>query len=308
MPGRGPAPGDTVPDHAPGRGAAMPHPGTAPGDTVPDHAPGGARAVLGRDRRRLAAGRLTALLDAVPGRRRLAVDGLTALLAVAGLILLIIGASPAPPPAPPQRPVVAADPASGTVAAPAGRAAAPVGSAAAPAGAGTPSPIASSAAPGPVVSRGLPPSAPARLQIPVIGVDTALMSLGLMPDGTVEVPPLRAGAPAGWYRNGKTPGEVGPAVILGHVDTARDGPAVFYRLRELRPGDTATVRRADGSTAVFVVERVVEVPKTDFPTEDVYGPVDHPALRLVTCGGTFDHARREYRGNILVYARLKTSD
>jgi sortase (surface protein transpeptidase) len=150
-------------------------------------------------------------------------------------------------------------------------------------------------------------SAPVRLVIPAIGVDTSLMSLGLKPDGTVEVPPLKAGAPAGWYRNLRTPGEVGPAVLLGHVDTAHDGPAVFYRLRELRPGDVASVARADGTVAVFVVERVVEVPKTDFPTDDVYGPVGYPALRLVTCGGTFDHVRHEYRGNILVYARLRVS-
>jgi hypothetical protein len=223
------------------------------------------------------------------GKQRLVVDGLTVLLAAGGLTLLVIGASPAPPP--PGRP-----------------AAAPVATVGSPAasGQGAPIPIASSAAPGPVVdTQGMGASAPVRLVIPAIGVDTSLMSLGLNPDGTVEVPPLKAGAPAGWYRNLRTPGEVGPAVMLGHVDTAHDGPAVFYRLRELRPGDVASVARADGTVAVFVVERVVEVPKTDFPTDDVYGPVGYPALRLVTCGGTFDHVRHEYRGNILVYARLR---
>ncbi|MFI5910816.1 class F sortase [Dactylosporangium sp. NPDC051541] len=213
-------------------------------------------------------------------RRRLLIDGLTGLLAAGGLTLLVVGASPAAPP--PQRP------------------------AAAPLPSFSPIPIASSAAPGPVPTRGLAASVPVRLAIPAIGLDTSLMSLGLNKDGTVEVPPVRTDAPAGWYRNLRTPGEVGPAVILGHVDTAHDGPAVFYRLRELRPGDPVTVRRADGSVAVFVVERVVEVPKSDFPTEDVYGPVNYPALRLVTCGGTFDHLRHTYKGNTLVYARLSS--
>ncbi|WP_433047484.1 class F sortase [Dactylosporangium sp. CS-033363] len=223
-------------------------------------------------------------------RRRIAIDGLTGLLAVGGLTLLVIGASPAPPP--PERPAAAA----------------PEPVASVPAASMSPIPIASSAAPAPKQeTHGLGASAPVRLAIPAIGVDTELMSLGLNGDGTVQVPPLKKGSPAGWYRNLRTPGEVGPAVILGHVDTAHDGPAVFYRLRELRPGDTASVRREDGSVAVFVVERVVEVPKNDFPTDDVYGPVDYPALRLVTCGGTFDRLKHEYRGNILVYARLERS-
>jgi hypothetical protein len=213
--------------------------------------------------------------------RRFAFDGFIALLAAGGLTQLVIGASPAAPPAPPQRPAAAA---------------------------GLSIRVPSFAGPSSARSAGLAPSVPVRLQIPVIGVDTSLMSLGLNADGTVQVPPLRADAPAGWYRNLRTPGEVGPAVILGHVDTAHDGPAVFFRLPELRPGDRVTVVRADGRAAVFGVERVVEVPKTDFPTDDVYGPVDYPALRLVTCGGAFDHTHHEYRGNILVYARLEPSD
>jgi sortase (surface protein transpeptidase) len=212
----------------------------------------------------------------------MALDALTAVLAVGGLVLLVIGAAPAPEPA--ARADLPAAPA------PTAPQSAPVSSAA------TPSPSRTAA--------GLGASVPVRLEIPAIGVDTPLMSLGLNADGTVAVPPLTAGAPAGWYRNLRTPGEVGPAVILGHVDTAHDGPAVFYRLKDLRAGDTATVRRADGTAAVFTVQRIVEVPKSDFPTDDVYGPVDFPALRLVTCGGTFDHLRHEYRGNILVYATL----
>jgi hypothetical protein len=143
-----------------------------------------------------------------------------------------------------------------------------------------------------------------RLDIPAIGVSTSLMALGLNADGTIAVPPLRRDAPAGWYRYLLTPGEIGPAVILGHVDTAQEGPAVFYRLRDLRPGAAVTVRRLDGSTAVFTVSQVAEYPKSAFPMDAVYGPLDHPALRLISCGGSFDPIRREYRGNVVAYATL----
>jgi hypothetical protein len=145
---------------------------------------------------------------------------------------------------------------------------------------------------------------PVHLDILKIGVHTGLIGLGRNPDGTVAVPPLTRHAPAGWYRELASPGEAGPAVILGHVDSARDGPAVFYRLGALRPGDAVSVRRADGGTAVFTVLSVAAYPKADFPTHAVYGPLDHPGLRLVTCGGDFDAARGSYRANIVVYAAL----
>jgi hypothetical protein len=93
-------------------------------------------------------------------------------------------------------------------------------------------------------------------------------------------------------------------VLLGHVDSAADGPAVFFRLGALRPGDPVSVRRADGTTVVFAVDRVAAYPKPAFPTRAVYGAVDHPGLRLVTCGGSFDHARGSYRGTVVVYATL----
>jgi LPXTG-site transpeptidase (sortase) family protein len=146
-------------------------------------------------------------------------------------------------------------------------------------------------------------SAPVRLEIPKIGVSTALMPLGLNPDHSLEVPPLSRAQEAGWYRFGPTPGARGAAVIAGHVDTTR-GPAVFYRLGKLRPGDVVRVERKDGRTATFRVDSVEAVPKTAFPTQKVYGRVGYPALRLITCGGSFDRASGHYTNNIIVYGHL----
>lgn len=144
-------------------------------------------------------------------------------------------------------------------------------------------------------------SRPVRLRIPAIGVDTDLMDLGLLGDGSLEVPPL--GFPAGWFTGAPTPGELGPAVIAGHVDWAgREG--VFYRLRDIVPGDEITVRREDGSVAVFRVDRTEIFPKDDFPTDRVFGDIDHAGLRLITCIGTFDRAARSYVDNIVVFADL----
>ena len=151
----------------------------------------------------------------------------------------------------------------------------------------------------------LPRSIPVRLDIPAIGVHTDLLRLGLNADGTVEVPPLDKQAPAGWYRHSVTPGEAGSAVILGHVDSARDGPAVFYRLGDLEPGDRISVRRADRSTVTFVVDTVRLTPKTDFPTDAVYGERASPVLHLVTCGGRFDRRRGTYRENLIVSASIR---
>jgi sortase (surface protein transpeptidase) len=119
----------------------------------------------------------------------------------------------------------------------------------------------------------------------------------------VAIPPLSRDAPAGWYQDSVTPGEDGPAVILGHVDSARSGPAVFYRLGSLRPGDQITVRRADGSTAAFTVTAAARYAKNHFPTADVYGRLPYPGLRLITCGGSFDRSRGSYRDNIVIFAR-----
>jgi hypothetical protein len=144
-------------------------------------------------------------------------------------------------------------------------------------------------------------SKPVRLEIPAIGVSTPLLRLGLEPDGAMEVP--GDFAPAGWFAEGPAPGQVGPSVIAGHVDS-KTGPAVFYRLRDLRPGDPVLVERADGARLLFLVERSRSYPKTTFPTRDVFGPVPAAELRLITCGGEFDRARGSYRDNLVVFARL----
>lgn len=151
----------------------------------------------------------------------------------------------------------------------------------------------------------LPRSVPERLDIPAIGVHTNLMRLGLNRDGTVEVPPLDNNAPAGWYRHSVTPGEIGSAVILGHVDSVRDGAAIFYRLGALEPGDRISVRRADRSAVTFVVDSVRLTPKTRFPTESVYGAAASPILHLVTCGGRFDRRHGSYRENLIVTASIR---
>jgi hypothetical protein len=143
-------------------------------------------------------------------------------------------------------------------------------------------------------------SSPVRLQITAIGVDSALMSLGLRADGSLQVPP--GGFPAGWYTGGPTPGERGPAVIAGHIDW--NGPGVFYRLQEVKPGDRVMVTRADGSKPVFRVTQVARYLKDQFPTKLVYGNIGHAGLRLITCGGTFNTQTGHYEENLVVYADL----
>jgi sortase (surface protein transpeptidase) len=145
---------------------------------------------------------------------------------------------------------------------------------------------------------------PVRIDIPSIGVSSALVRLGLNPDGTMQVPD-NFGV-AGWFTGGPAPGETGPAVIAGHVDSRR-GPAVFYRLSSLRTGDPIRILRADGSTVRFVADEVVRHPKRAFPTQVVFGPAPDPVLRLITCGGRFDRSRRSYDDNVIVTAHLAGS-
>jgi sortase (surface protein transpeptidase) len=142
----------------------------------------------------------------------------------------------------------------------------------------------------------LPP--PARVRIPAIGVDSGLETLGVDAAGALQGP-VDYGK-AGWFAGGVAPGELGPAVIAGHVDSA-GGPAVFYRLRDLKAGDVVEVARGD-QWVKFRVIASERYPKNQFPTERVYRPTPVPELRLITCGGTFDRSRRSYEDNIVVYA------
>ncbi len=140
---------------------------------------------------------------------------------------------------------------------------------------------------------------PVRIVIPAIGVDAPVIPLGLDRAGALEVP--RRFSDTGWWTGGSRPGERGPAVIAGHVDS-HTGPAAFFRLRDLRHGAAITVERADGSRVRFHVQRSARYPKTRFPTAEVYGRTAAPTLRLVTCSGTFDRVTGHYLDNTVVYA------
>jgi len=149
-----------------------------------------------------------------------------------------------------------------------------------------------SAQPGPV-------SRPVALTIPLIGVQTNLIYLGLTSDGSLQVP--STAYVAGWYTGSPRPGAIGSAIIVGHVDSYR-GTGIFFRLKTLRRGDKIYVRRADGTLVEFRVTSVQTYLKNHFPTEDVFGPVPDAELRLITCGGAFDFATKHYVSNIVVYA------
>ncbi len=136
-----------------------------------------------------------------------------------------------------------------------------------------------------------------------------MQSLGQNEDSTIEVPAVGPHYDeAGWYRYSPTPGELGPSIIVGHVDSAKSGPSVFYRLGELRAKDTVSITRADGSTAIFAVSVVRRYPKDSFPTQLVYGNTADSALRLLTCGGPFDQKTGHFRDNIVAFATLVRAD
>ena len=154
---------------------------------------------------------------------------------------------------------------------------------------------------GPVLTR----SRPVSLEIPSIDVTSDVQDLGLTSEGALETPaPGPNYDKAAWYRHSPTPGSLGPAVMLGHVDSAAEGPSVFFRLGELRPGERILVGRANGSTAKFVVDDVRSYAKDNFPTRTVYGDIDHAGLRIVTCGGAFDELSGHYLDNVVVFASL----
>ena len=150
-------------------------------------------------------------------------------------------------------------------------------------------------------------STPVSIEIPAIGVHSVLLSLGVKPDGTMQVPPLhRRPNAAGWYRYSVTPGQIGTSVIEGHVDSDQ-GPAVFFRLGALRPGDLVNVRLADGMTGVFRVTGVRQYSKAKFPAKTLYRATRFAGLRLITCGGAFDYATSQYLSSIVVFAFLVAS-
>jgi sortase (surface protein transpeptidase) len=149
-------------------------------------------------------------------------------------------------------------------------------------------------------------STPVRIVIPVISVNAPIMELGLNPNGTVQVPPLDNHNLAGWYTGSVTPGQNGASIILGHVDSWSGG-SVFFKIKELHPGDQVDVVRADGSTAIFTVDGLQKAPKVAFPADSVYKNPGYPALRLITCGGPFNPSTGEYLDNIIVYAHLTGS-
>lgn len=147
-------------------------------------------------------------------------------------------------------------------------------------------------------------SAPVSLLIPAIGVDSRLLHLGLDANGTIAVPSLSTSADlAAWFKDSPTPGQIGASVIEGHVDSY-SGPAVFFRLGALQPGDTVDVTLADGVTAIFRVTGVREYLKDAFPAKTIYAASDFAALRLITCGGAFDSATGHYLSSTVVFASL----
>ena len=161
-----------------------------------------------------------------------------------------------------------------------------------------PSPRGIFAAP-PVPRAGRRVSRPVSLVIPAIGVRTSLIKLGRTPQGTLQVP--TSTSVAGWYTASPRPGEVGSAIIAGHIDSSA-GPGVFFRLRLLRAGNLVYLRRADGTLAVFRVYAEHMYVKTHFPTQRVYGPEPDAELHLITCGGVFDSATGQYLSNVVVYS------
>jgi hypothetical protein len=210
-------------------------------------------------------------------RRRVAVSVAAAVLALAGVAAIVAGfAVQSHAPTPPA-----------SVALPAARVARlPASSTAGPAG---------------LV---LPASVPTDVDVPAIGIHHSLIELGENPDGTLQVPPLSDVSVPGWDRYSPTPGQLGPSVLLGHVDSVGQGRGVFYDLGALRPGDAVSVTRADHTVAVFRVDGVNVYDKGDFPTLLVYGNTPDPQLRLITCGGPFDSATHHYLDNIVVFATL----
>lgn len=147
----------------------------------------------------------------------------------------------------------------------------------------------------------VPAAPPVRIDVPSIRVSSELTELRLQDDGTLGVP--HNPAQAGWWSESVAPGDPGPAIIVGHIDSLH-GPAVFYRLSELHPGDLIQIGRADGSNVSYAVDALRQYPKSDFPSDLVYGSTTEPTLRLLTCGGSFDRRSGHYEDNLVVFAHM----
>lgn len=161
-------------------------------------------------------------------------------------------------------------------------------------------------APSPTSSPIVPPmrrSIPTRVLIRSVWINAAVDQIGLTRDGRLETPSYERADNAAWYKYGPTPGEAGPAVIVGHVDSKTER-AVFFELRHVDPGDIIEITRADESKVRFRVDSIEQFPKSRFPTERVYGDTPNPTLRLITCGGRFDEERKDYLDNIIVFASM----
>jgi len=152
-----------------------------------------------------------------------------------------------------------------------------------------------------VIGETLNESDPVRLRIPALNIDTSFVELGLQNNNEIEIP--SGFEEVGWYKYGPTPGELGPAVVLGHVDSY-SGPAVFFYLGQLNPGDRVEIDRADGTTAIFRIDKLERYLQSEFPTSLVYGDLNHAGLRLITCSGSYDREQRRYESNLIVFASL----
>jgi len=154
----------------------------------------------------------------------------------------------------------------------------------------------------PINQQYLPASVPTKIDIPRIGVNADIQKVGLLDDGTLETPAILSGL-VGWYQYGPTPGELGPSVLVGHVDSYK-GPSVFWNLSKLHLEDAVSITRSDGTTAQFIVSRIAQYDQDNFLTHEVYGNIDHAGLRIITCGGTYNHLTGRYSQNTVIYADL----
>lgn len=171
----------------------------------------------------------------------------------------------------------------------------------------TPPPAPAAVSTSPAVAapvKALKRSVPERLVVPKLKIDSPVMKLGLNSDSTIQVPPMADPKMTGWWEKGATPGEKGASVILGHNASASNRPYVFYKLGDLKPGDRFQVKRADGSVAEFAVSKVKQIPKSKFPTQAVYGKLDYPGIRLITCGGRFNASWGHHVDNVIVFGKL----